>query len=127
MPTCPGFPTKRAPNLKRRGRERWAGRLQRAGRRHAGDEVEILLEVVALEPRMIPAPVALGKIFGAFELARQKTSSDRTVRYEADSQLAHRREDFLFHVATPQRILGLQRRNRMHAVRAANRLRRAVR
>ena len=46
---------------------------------------------------------------------------------EADAELAHGRQHRVLGVARPQRVLRLQRRDRVHGVRAADRLRRGLR
>ena len=53
----------------------------------------------------------------------QKAPAQWRVGQEADAEFAAGRQDLGLDVTAPQRILGLQRRDRVHAVRAAQRLR----
>jgi len=51
----------------------------------AGDQVEIFLEIVALETRRKAAVVVWCKILEALDLAGEKAAAERAVGYESDS------------------------------------------
>jgi hypothetical protein len=55
--------------------------------------------------------------------AREKAAAERAVGDEADPELADRRQDLVLDVASPERVLALQGRDRVDGVRAADRLR----
>ena len=57
----------------------------------------------------------------------QEAATERAVGDEADPELAHRGEDLGLEIAGPQRVLGLQRGDRMHGMRAPDRLRPGLR
>ena len=61
------------------------------------------------------------------DLAGQKAAAERAVGDEADPELTHGVEDLVLGIARPQRVLGLQRRDRVDRVRAADRLGRRLR
>jgi hypothetical protein len=61
------------------------------------------------------------------EASGQESASERTVGNEPDAQLATRREQFALGIAAPQRVLGLERGDRMHGNRAPERRRRCFR
>src|SRR6202008_1168238 len=66
---------------------------------------------------------ALSDVGEFADYAGQETASKRRVRYEADAELACRIPLLLGLRAIQQRIFDLHRRNGMHLVRAADRLR----
>ena len=90
-------------------------------RPHARDELQVLLEVLALEARLEAAVVVGGEILEALDLARQEAATERAVRDEPDAELATRREHAVLGIARPQRVLGLQRADRVHGAGAAHR------
>src|SRR5205814_333117 len=90
-------------------------------------EVEVLLKILALKPRMIAAPIAVLDVFGTLDLAGEKAAAQWTIRDETDAELAHRGEDLLLHVAAPERVFRLQGRDGVHGVPAPHRLRRRLR
>src|SRR4029079_441034 len=51
---------------------------------HLLDEIEIPLEVRPAEARVVAPPVVRRKIFGAFDLAREKSSTEWTIGNKAD-------------------------------------------
>ena len=91
-----------------------------------GHEVQVALEVLALETRVLAAKIVGREIVGLLESAGQEPASQRAVGDEADAEFAHRGEDFVLRVAAPERVFGLQRRDGMDGVRAADRLRRRL-
>src|SRR4051794_8269214 len=93
---------------------------------HALDEVEVALEVLALEARVVAAEVVLVEVGRAREAAGEEAAPERAVGDEADAELADRRQDLVLGVARPQRVLALQRGDRVHGVGAADRLRRGL-
>src|SRR6267378_3093143 len=74
----------------------------------APDEIEIRLEVLPLEARMVLAPIVLGNVFQSLDLTREEAAAEWTIRDEADAELANGGQDLVLHVATPQRIFRLQ-------------------
>ena len=58
-----------------------------------GHEVEVALEVLALET-WCAAVIVRREVFGLFELAGQEAAAQRAVRDEADAQFAHRGKNF---------------------------------
>src|SRR5262249_51439961 len=94
---------------------------------HAVDELEVALEVLALEARVVGAEVAGLEVVGRPEAAGEAAAAERAVGDEPDPELADRGEDLVLRVARPQRVLGLQRADRVDRVRATDRLRRGLR
>ena len=70
--------------------------------------------------------VVVVEVVGRLEAAGQKAATERRIRHEADPQLATGGEHLALDVAGPQRVLGLQRGDRMDRVRAPDRLRRCL-
>ena len=91
-----------------------------------GHELEVALEVLALEARVVAAEVALREIVRRPDLPGEEAAAERAVRDEADAELAAGRKHPVLRVARPQRVLGLERRDRVDGVRAADRLRRGL-
>src|SRR5262249_51342199 len=56
----------------------------------------------------------------AFDLAAEEAAAERAVGDEADAELAAGGEDAVFRIAAPQRVLALQRRDRMDLAGAAH-------
>ncbi len=54
--------------------------------------------------------------------ARKEPAAERRVGNEADAELAQRGEDVGLHVAAPDGVLGLQRRDRVHRMGTADRV-----
>jgi hypothetical protein len=90
-------------------------------------DLHVALEVLALEARVVATEVALRDLLGRAEATRQEATTERAVGDEADAELAGGRQDRVLHVARPQRVLGLERGDRMHLVRAPDRLGRSLR
>ena len=84
------------------------------------DDGDVGRQVVPLEPGVVATEVRLVELVERTELAGEEPASERAVRDEADAELAQRREDLLFRVARPDRVLGLEGRNGMHCVGAAD-------
>src|SRR5439155_97256 len=83
-------------------------------------QLEILLEVLLLEPRIVAPPIVRGEVIGSPEATREEPPSERAVCHEPDAQLPARGQDIGLWVATPQRVLGLERADRVHLVGTAN-------
>ncbi len=79
-------------------------------------------QVLAREARPVATEVALVELVGRAEPTRQEAASERRVGDERDAELLQRRQDLGLDVARPQRVLRLHRRDRVHSVRAADRL-----
>src|SRR4051812_15898105 len=89
---------------------------------HDRRRAHVRVEVLALKPRIAAAEITFGILLGALDVAREKSAAEGTERNEADAELAQQRDDARLEIALPQRILALQRRDRMHRMRAPNRL-----
>src|SRR5215210_5703850 len=72
------------------------------------DQLQVLLEVPALEARRGAPEVALRQVLESLNLSGQEAASQGTISNKAYTQLAHRRQDLILHVAAPQRVLRLQ-------------------
>src|SRR3954471_14803907 len=108
------------------GQEPGQGQL---GRRHVlrgGDllhslhELQVLLEVLSLEPRPLATPVVLWQILEAAQLAGEEAAAERAVRDEADAQFPDGGDELVLGVAAPQRVLGLQGGDRVYGMRPAD-------
>jgi hypothetical protein len=121
--------TRRVPGS---GRCRRPGRAARPGRsaracsgldgdgRDLVDDGEVALEVLPGEAGVGLAPVVVGDVAGGADLAGEEAVAERGVGDEADAQPAQQREQFGLGVAGPQRVLGLQRGERVDGVGAAD-------
>ena len=61
------------------------------------------------------------------ELAGQESAAERAVGDEPDAELAHGRQDLVLRVAAPERVFRLERGDRVHGRRPADRRRRRLR
>src|SRR2546422_8854129 len=64
--------------------------------------------------RVVAAPVVRGQVLEAADLPGEEPAPERAVGHEPDPELAARGQDLVLGVARPQRILGLQRADRVH-------------
>src|SRR5438270_4657096 len=87
------------------------------------DEDLIRLPVLRREARNDVAEVALVERRLLVDLARQEALPERAEGNQPDTQLRERRHHLLVRLAPPQRVFALQRRARLHRVRAADGLR----
>src|SRR5260370_39553539 len=71
---------------------------------HPAHQIEILLEVLALEARMILAPVAVLDVLRPLDLASQEPTAQRAVGDEPDLELANGRQDCVLYVAAPKGV-----------------------
>src|SRR5271168_2240102 len=86
------------------------------------DQIQILLEIFALETWREPPEIIRGKIIRSLDLPSKEAASKRAISREGDVQFARGRQNvILFRIAGPQRIFRLQRRDGMNLVRAADR------
>src|SRR3712207_1587144 len=72
------------------------------------DQLQVLLEVLALKARRGAPEVTLRQVLDPLDSPGQEAAPQRTVSNKAYTQLAHRRQDLILHVAAPQRVLRLQ-------------------
>src|SRR4029453_16583344 len=86
------------------------------------DQRQVLAEILALEARREAAIVVGGEILEALNPTAKEAAAERTVGDEADAELAARGEDAVLRIAAPQRVLALQRRDRMHGAGALQRV-----
>ena len=110
--------------LRQHPRERELGRRALLPPRDLLDvrhQVEVLLEVVALEARGVPAVVVGREVVEGAEPAGEEAAAQRAVGDEADAELAAERQDLVLGVARPERVLGLERGDRVNS-RAARRI-----
>src|SRR5207237_2814025 len=70
------------------------------------------------EPRVVPAEVALGEAVGALDGPAEEAAAERSKRDEPDAELSQERDDPRLEVPLPERVLALERRDRMNLVRA---------
>src|SRR5207245_1850005 len=89
---------------------------------HDAGRAHVRVEVRALETRIVAAEVVLGILLRAFDAAGEEAAAEGAERDEADAELAQQRDEVPFEIALPQRVLALQRGDRMYRMRAADRL-----
>src|SRR5439155_6720105 len=89
-------------------------------------QLDILLEILAGEARMVLAEIVVGEIVRRLDLAGEEPAAKRRISNIADAELAHRREYFRLGVAAPQRQLGLDGGDRRGRMRRADRPRRGL-
>src|SRR5690606_24601114 len=87
-----------------------------------GDQLQVAREVLALEARR-EAPVVVGReVLEAAELAGEEAAPERAVGDEADPELPARGEHAVLGITGPQRVLALERADRVHRAGAPQRL-----
>src|SRR5215203_619375 len=86
------------------------------------DQLQVLLEVLALKARRGAPEVALRQVLEPLDSLGQEATPQRAVSNKAYIQLAHHRQDLILHVADPQRVLRLQCGYGMYLVRPPYRL-----
>src|SRR5215204_4868576 len=104
------------------GQAGWRLRLFRSLSLDPTDQLQVLLEVLALEARRGAPEVAFRQVLESLNLPGQKAASQRTVSNEAYTQPAHRRQYLILHVAAPQGVLRLQHGYGVYLVRPPYRL-----
>jgi hypothetical protein len=85
-----------------------------------GSRAHVRVEVLSLKPRIAATEVPLGVVLGATNVPCEKAAAERTEGNQTDAQLAQERKDARLEVALPERVLALQRGDRMHRMRAAD-------
>ena len=93
------------------------------------DQREVGVEGLALEAREVRGRREVASPSAPCRLLMAPVSmpaAERGVGHQADAELAHGRQDLVLEVAGEQRVLGLQRGDRVHGVGAADRLRRRL-
>src|SRR5262249_41838773 len=95
--------------------------LDRLEQRH------VLAEVVDQKARVLAAPVLWQQRIETLDRAGEKAAPEWRISEKTDAELAASGQDVLFDIARPQRILGLERGDTMHFVRASDRLRAGLR
>jgi hypothetical protein len=86
------------------------------------DQGLIRLESLRREARQGAAEVGAVELRVFVDLAREEALAQRAVGDKADSEFLQRRDHFLLRSPPPQRVFALQSRDRLHRVRAADRL-----
>src|SRR5215216_76954 len=77
------------------------------------DDRDVRLEVVSLHARLAPAEVVLRELVERAQPAGQEAAAERAVGHEADTELAQRGEYLRLDLAGPDRVLALQRGDRV--------------
>src|SRR5260221_1744220 len=72
----------------------------------------VVVEVRALEARIVPAEVVFRVLLGALDAPGQEAAAEGAEGDETDAELAQEREDATFQIALPQRVLALPCRDR---------------
>src|SRR5207244_4880786 len=88
----------------------------------AHHELQVSLEVLSLKTRVVAPPVVGREIVRRLEAAGEEPAAERAVGDEPDPQLTAQRKNLLLRIARPKRVLGLQRRDAVHAMRATDRV-----
>jgi hypothetical protein len=91
------------------------------------DQRGVRRDVLRREPRMAPTVVAGGEIVLAADPTGQESAPERRVRDQSDPEFAEHGQHPGLHIPGPQRHLGLNRRDRVHGVRATDRVRSCLR
>ncbi len=71
------------------------------------NQIEVLLEILTLEPGHAAAPVVGLKVTERPNLAGEEAAAERTIGDEGDAKLPRNAQDLLFRLAAPERIFGL--------------------
>src|SRR5271165_706438 len=77
-------------------------------------KIEVLLKVLTLEPWFVAAEVFRRQVIDRLELSGQESATQRAVGDEPDAQFPHGRQDLGLGLAAPERILRLQRGDRVN-------------
>ena len=101
------------------GEDPCEGELGRGAAEFGGDgfygfgEVEVAGEVFALEAGVVLAPVVFGDVGGGLKASGEESAAEGRVGDEADAELAAGGEDFVFWIAGPEGVFGLEGRDGM--------------
>ncbi len=101
--------------------------LRRANSRRASTNRRLCAPLSPLKRGMAAANVICRQFIDNAEIAGQKTAAERTVGNKADAELLAGREHAVFGFARPERVFGLNGCDRMHGMRAAQRVDAALR
>src|SRR5436309_651593 len=82
----------------------------------ARHQLEVLREVLTLKAGIAAPPVVRGEVLVAPYLAREEAAPQRAVGDEADAQLPARGQNLVLRVATPERVLRLERADGVRSV-----------
>ena len=93
----------------------------------ATHQIEILLEVFSLKARRVTAIIVGCEVFEFLKLPGQKSAAEWAIGDETNAEFAAGGQNFVFGIARPERIFGLQRCDGMDFHGAAKRLRRRPR
>src|SRR3954451_14280223 len=92
------------------------------------EQVQVLLEVLSLEPWIPPPEISFRKIFEFLNPACKEPAPEGAIGDEPDPKLAHGCEHtVLLDIPRPERVLGLKRRNWVDGISATDRLRGSLR
>src|SRR5712671_2779863 len=67
------------------------------------DQLEVLLEVLALKARVLSPEIVLREVVDFLDMSREKSTAEGTVGYEADVQQPQRVEQSVLGIARPKR------------------------
>ncbi len=87
-------------------------------------QLQVTGEIVAREAWIVAPKIPGIEVLDASDRSGQETAAERAVGNHPDAEFFADRHDRRLQIARPQRILALQRRDRMHLFRAANGVRR---
>src|SRR5436190_8133171 len=90
---------------------------------HPPHQIKILLEILSLKTGRLPPVIVFGQVFESFELTGKKSTTQRTVRNEPNSQLSAGGENLVLGIARPEGIFGLQGSDGMNLHSSSQRLR----
>src|SRR5207302_1399469 len=97
-------------SLREQPRERELRRsaaLLRRDLAHPLHELQVPLEILTLEPRMVAPVVVRRQVLVPLEAPGEEPAAERAVGDEPDPQLPHGGQDLLLHVPAPERVLRL--------------------
>ena len=83
-------------------------------------EREVVREVLALESRIVPAPVVGREVVELAEASAQESAAERAEGDQGDAKLRQHWKQLVFRIAAEQGVLGLDCGDRMNLVRAAH-------
>src|SRR5262249_10526388 len=84
------------------------------------EEFEIVSKIFTLKARMVASEICGGQVVGALDLSAEEAAADGTISDETDSKFSYRRQNSGFNLTLPQRILHLNRAERMNGMGATN-------
>src|SRR5205823_9238889 len=81
---------------------------------HPPHQIKILLEILSLKPRRLAPVIIFRQVFESFELTGKKSTTQRTVRNEPNSQLSAGGENLVLEIARPGEMFALPGRDGMN-------------